>query len=70
MLHQRMKWHLLLVFFCVGLTSRAQSSSPTHLVRGYVFYGSPTRYASLADTATPQTPNLPNYSARRSRLFG
>jgi hypothetical protein len=50
-----MKWHLVFLLFCVSTISSAQSSSALPPVRGYVFYGSPTRYANLADTVTTRS---------------
>jgi hypothetical protein len=50
-----MKWHLVFLLFCVSITGKAQSSSAVPPVRGYIFYGSPTRYASLDDTVTTRS---------------
>ena len=50
-----MKWPLFLLLFCVSIVSIAQSASAVPPVRGYIFYGSPTRYASLADTVTKRS---------------
>jgi hypothetical protein len=50
-----MKWPLVFLLCCVHGISREQSSSAVPPVRGYIFYGSPTRYASLADTLTTRS---------------